>query len=97
MNVGAGKPDHEPGEAVSWLPCEALPEIDGAPVFAGGAVTRAVGADMADDGDPTPLVPVTVTLSVKPASEACGVYVDEVAPEIGAVQFAPLRSQSAQV
>ena len=57
-------------EAVSVWPWAAVPEIDGAAVFTGGAVTTAVGSEVADAAGLMLLLAVTVTSSVKPASEA---------------------------
>ena len=78
-----------------------VPEIDGATeltgtVFAGPEPTTPVGAEVAE-ADPTPFVPVTVTSSVEPTSDACTVYVDDVALGIGGPHFVPVESQSDHV
>ena len=66
-----------------------MPEIDGkVVVFAGTDPTTAVGPEVAWL-EPDGFVAVTVTSSVEPTSEACAVYVDEVAPEIAGPQLAP--------
>src|SRR6185295_12118152 len=73
-----------PVEAVSvWLYC-AVPVIAGSAVFVGAAsaVTTAVCADVAE-AEPTALVAVTTTRSVRPTSLAFTTYVEEVAPPIG--------------
>ena len=64
---GAGAVIRRPA-AVSACASTALPEAVGAAVFAGAAVTTAVGLELAD-AVPAPFVPVTVTSIVDPRSE----------------------------
>src|SRR5919198_2087354 len=85
-------PLHAPGSAVSSSPSVALPDTVGGLVFAGAlAATSAVGADRSL-ADPPPLVAVTSTRIVCPASGEATVYVRLVAPSISA-QPLPSASQ----
>ena len=68
-----GLPDHVPCDAVSVLPCVAVPEIVGAAVLVGtaggGPLTTAVAAEVAE-ALPPPFVAVTTTSTVCPTSLA---------------------------
>jgi hypothetical protein len=92
--IGA-EPVHVPGDAVSVCPSCAVPVIDGAVEFAGGAgggVTTAVAAEAAVAAPPL-FEAVTDRTIVYPTSNDVSVYVDCVAPAMSK-QFRPPLSQS---
>ena len=85
-------PLHTPGEADKTLPSTAAPEIDGGLVFAGAVAsgcTTAVAADITGPADPAEFVAVTPTAIVEPTSAVTSVYVELVAPLIGAHEPPP--------
>jgi len=84
-------PDQVPGEAVSVLPCSAVPAIVGGAVFAGPtAATTAVAAEVAELA--RSFDAVTTTRRVDPTSAETSMYVDAAAPAV-LTQFAPAVSQ----
>jgi hypothetical protein len=95
VNVGAGEPDHEPGDADRTWPCTVDPDTVGGLVFAGAddaAPTTALAADATGPACPALLVPVTNTTNVEPTSFATSVYVVAVCPASD-TQLAPPLSQ----
>jgi hypothetical protein len=88
-----GEFDHEPGFAVSTLPCWAVPEMLGAAVLAGaGGTTTAVGAER-EVADPLAFEAVTATTRLEPTSVALSVYVLAV-PRGVPLQDAPVVLQA---
>jgi len=73
---------HVPVDAVRVSPTCAVPEMDGAAVFAGAPEATGPTEALVAVVDPPELVAVTVTVIVSPTSLDTSVYVDDVAPEI---------------
>src|SRR4249920_1413568 len=85
VNVGAGRPSHEPGSAVRTSPTPGVVlSIDAAAVFAGavGAASTAAVASEVEVSLPDTFVPVTTTRIEKPTSSSTRRYVEPVAPSM---------------